>query len=158
MPHSLTARGLAKRQHSLTTDYFHVQLHYPHVEVVLHSSPFSAGPNKRFHLEGNDGSFVKYGFDPQEQQLREGMLPSAEIFGVEDKDRFGTLYRQDHSCRIETHRGCYEHYYKKIADCINKGEPCPVIGREAMRVIDIIELAERSQQEGCTLLVEQKSN
>ena len=102
LPDSLTARCLTLRKNSNTTDYFHVLLHYKALEVVLHASSFSAGPNRRFQMEGTNGSFVKYGFDPQEEQLKKGIVPSEAIFGLENSNQFGTLYMESNNTQIET--------------------------------------------------------
>ena len=158
LPDSLTARCLTLRNNSNTTDYFHVLLHYKALEVVLHASSFSAGPNRRFHMEGTNGSFVKYGFDPQEEQLKKGIVPSEAIFGLENSNQFGTLYMESNNTQIETEVGCYQQYYLGIAEAINKGSVCPVSSEDAARVIKILELAECSSRDGITISINENKN
>ena len=153
LPRSLTARCLALRDNSKATDYFHVMLHYPDKEVILHSSPYSAGPNNRFHIQGIKGSYVKHGLDPQESQLKDGVSPNNSSFGIENEEHFGVLYHGNHWSRIETEKGSYISYYEGIAGAIERGEPVPVDSEEAVRVIKILELAEKSSYEGKTLSV-----
>jgi len=151
MPESLTARCLPLRKNSEVTDYFHVLLHYRGLEVVLHASQFSAGPNKRFQIEGTEGSYVKYGFDPQEAQLKSGLPPSEPNFGVEEIENFGTLYKCEKTVKVETEVGCYQQYYSGVSKAIRNDGVCPVSGEDALDVIKILELAENSTREGKTV-------
>ena len=155
LPNSVTARCLALRNNSSITDYFHILLHYKDLEVVLHASTFSAGPNRRFRLEGTKGSYDKYGLDPQEAQLHEGLPPSDILFGAEKIDQFGTLYLENSKQQIDTETGCYQQYYLKMVDAINNGGASPVNSEEVVNVIKIIELAEISSQQGRTVSMDE---
>ncbi len=151
LPESLTARCLLLKKNSEATDYFHVLLHYKKLEVVLHASSFCAGPNKRFHIEGTKGSFIKYGFDPQESHLKKGMLPSETNFGIEGKEKFGTLYNGTKAIKVDTEAGCYHQYYSGIANAINNKKVCPVKCEDALNIIKILEQAEISSRSGKTI-------
>lgn len=151
MPPSLTARVLSTRDQLQAPDYFHLTLHYESCEVVLHSSSFSAGPNCRFHLQGSRGSYIKYGLDPQEAQLKSGMLPGNPLFGKEHREQFGTLYTEKGNERIATEPGSYQSYYQQIADSFATGTTLPVSGADGLQVIRLIELAEKSSLEGRTI-------
>ena len=153
LPESLTARCLPLRKNSEAIDYFHVLLHYRELEVVLHASSFSAGPNKRFQIEGTKGTYVKYGFDPQEAHLKNGRLPPETKFGVEEKENFGTLYNDETAVKVGTAVGCYQQYYSGISKAIRGDGVCPVSGEDALNVIKILELAENSNREGKTVLL-----
>ncbi|WP_020581175.1 oxidoreductase [Endozoicomonas elysicola] len=153
LPEALTARCLPLRDGSKTTDYFHVLLHYQGFEVILHASSFSAAPNSRFRLEGSQGSFVKYGFDPQEAQLKNGMVPSQSGYGIENKEQYGSLYGDAAVECIATEAGCYQHYYQDVANAIITGDRNPVSPSDAVEVLKILELAEKSSQQGQTLSV-----
>ena len=152
-PDALTARCLPLREGSETTDYFHVLLHYQNIEVVLHASCFSAAPNTRFRLEGTKGSYIKYGLDPQEPQLKNGMTPNDRGYGVEDTQDHGRLYFESSSELIETEQGCYQKYYAEICEAIESGTDNPVDPEDAVEVLKILELAEKSSVNGTTLLV-----
>ncbi|ELU03740.1 hypothetical protein CAPTEDRAFT_124938, partial [Capitella teleta] len=153
LPEALTARCLPLRDGSKTTDYFHVLLHYQGFEVILHASSFSAAPNSRFRLEGSQGSFIKYGLDPQEGQLKNGMRPAQSEYGVEDHEQYGSLYNETAVERVETEAGCYQRYYQSVVNAINSGDRNPVSPSEAVEVLKILELAEKSSQQGQTLSV-----
>ena len=153
LPEALTARCLTLRKGSKTTDYFHVLLHYNDLEVVLHASSFSAAPNLRFRLEGTDGSLVKYGLDPQEQQLTSGVTPNDPCYGAEDADNYGRFYTESSTELIETEQGCYQQYYAEISAALALGADNPVNPEEAVEVLKILELAEISSVKGIRLAV-----
>lgn len=153
MPEALTARLMISRDNSETTDYFHVQLHYPNCEVILNGSSFSAGPNLRFHLQGTKGSFIKYGLDPQEDQLKAGITPDMPLFGQEDSRYSGMLYTEERNVRIPTEVGCYQSYYSKISRAIMEKEAIPVSVEEAIQVVKLLGIAELSNRQRKTIQI-----
>ena len=152
IPKSITARCLTMRENAKATDYFHVQLHYENLEVVLHASSFSAVPNCRFRVEGTKGSYVKYGLDVQEEQLKDGVSPNDSSYGLEGEEGFGRLYSEASSELIESEQGCYQQYYIKLAEVLNSEGHNPVDPEGAVTVIQILELAERSSRLAETLI------
>lgn len=167
MPSAITAKCSALRDHRAddgssrtdqADDYFHLQLHYltpgQRREVVLHSSPFSAGPNLRFQVQGAKGSFVKFQLDPQEEQLKNGILPDDPCLGYEGVADNGILYTECDSERITTEPGCYKNYYADIANAICHGRSVPVSAEEGMQVIRLIELAQQSSCSGMTINID----
>lgn len=153
LPTALTARILATRDQSQAQDYFHVLFHYENCEIILHSSSYSAGPNCRFHIQGSGGSYIKYGLDPQEMQLKSGVSPYSQQFGKENQAHFGTLYTEKTEKRIGTDPGSYLSYFEQFADSIDTGSALPVTGAEGLQVIRLIELAEKSSLEGRTIQI-----
>lgn len=154
-PRALSARLLGQRPGAQSCDYFHVQLHYPTTEVILHSGPFAAGPNLRFQMQGSGGRYVKFGLDVQEQQLCAGAGPLDENYGVESATMAGKLYTGDESAgqTLLTERGCYQDYYRALARAIEGNSPPPVTVDDGLRVMELLALAERSSSEGRTLPV-----
>ena len=120
----------------------------------MQSSPFAAAPNIRFQLQGTKGSYIKYGLDPQEDQLREGVLPSAPAFGIEPPANYGVKYLANESgeslsvTKIETIKGSYTEYYAQLEMAINSGLNAPVNAYEGAKVIKLIELAQLSHATG----------
>jgi len=153
MPEAITARCLPLRNNSKTTDYFHVLLHYSNCEVILHASSFSAGPNMRFHIQGTEGSFIKYGYDPQEEQLKNGMMPSKPQFGLDNQEHFGVLYNESKKQVIPTENGCYKSYYSEIAKAITNSEAAPVKTKDVIQVLKLLELAEQSSNHRKTIII-----
>ncbi len=150
IPNAVTARILTRRENALVDDYFHVMLHYPELEVLLHSCPFSAGPNIRFQLQGTSGSYIKTGLDPQEAQLKAGMLPTDPLFGLENEDR-GFLHDGTSRKVVTTKKGNYAEYFVRLASAIENNEEPPVTVFEAADAIRIIEQALISSKKGCTI-------
>jgi predicted dehydrogenase len=150
-PRAVTARCLTLREGSQATDNFHVLLHYPAHEVILHGNSFAAGPNLRFQVQGGQGSFVKYGLDPQEDRLKAGARPDSPDWAAETPDAYGTLYTAAGSEVIPTETGGYQNFYKKLASAITNKTPVPVKLTDALMGIALIELDEASSRQERTL-------
>ncbi|MFM2475725.1 oxidoreductase [Celerinatantimonas sp. MCCC 1A17872] len=148
-PQKVSADVLAMREHSPAVDYFHLTLHYADHLVIVHSSSFSAGPVLRFRLEGEQGSYVKYGVDPQENQLKAGIVdtsstqqPGAEV---------GMLYTEQGETQIANIQGGYHHFYRQLAQALLYNAPLPISAEQALDTIRVIQLAEQSQAQQQTL-------
>ncbi|MFD1215196.1 oxidoreductase [Microbulbifer celer] len=152
-PETITANVLAMRPHAEVADYFHLQLGYAAHQVILHSSPFCASPNHRFQLHGSKGSYQKWGLDPQEDRLRAGIRPDGSEWGKEETEQYGSLYVAGQRTALPTQTGNYHRYYDALYHAIRSGGEPPVTARQALDVVRLIELAERSAVEGRTLSV-----
>ncbi len=77
-PDTVYADFAMQRVKASAVDYFHVLLNYDSKRIILHSSSLVSGDTPRFAIHGTAGSFIKYGMDVQESQLkRERKLPRA---------------------------------------------------------------------------------
>ncbi len=151
-PDAITARSIALRPQSPSIDYFHLQMHYPHLEVILQCSPYHNAPNPMYCLEGELGTFVKYGLDPQEAQLHSGLSPLDKQFGCEPETRYGKLYLADGTVTtIPTLPCSYLHFYDNLAQTLQGEASLAVTANEALAVIKMIELAQKSSNLGKTL-------
>ena len=143
------------RQYVGLDDYFDLTLHYGERRVRLSSSTLIAGPRPRFAVHGTLGSFVKYGLDPQEDDLKAGLTPAAPHWGEEPRERWGklntTIAGSHFEGQIETMPGRYQAYYQNIGDAIRGEAELAVKPEEAMNTIRIIELAMHSAKEKCTV-------
>lgn len=148
-PLQVSADVLAMRDKSPAIDYFHLTLHYADHLVILHSSSLSAGPVLRFRLEGDRGSYVKYGIDPQEDQIKAGVIDtnSTQQAGEET----GILYTSEGKTSITNIQGGYHHFYRQLAKSLMHNTPLPVSAEQALDTIRIIQLAEQSQKQQKTL-------
>jgi scyllo-inositol 2-dehydrogenase (NADP+) len=99
-------------------------------------------------VHGANGSFFKRGLDPQEEQLRAGMRPSATSFGVEPANRWGTLTIESGPLTIESARGTWVQFYERTRNAIENNGPEPVTAGEAALILKVIEAAQRSSREG----------
>lgn len=126
-------------------DAFEIILYYSNLKVILKSSMLVKEPLPRFIISGTEGSYVKFGLDPQEERLKEGERPG-EHWGYESIISYGSL--NTHSrIKIETEPGDYRDYYRNIADAITKDKKLIVTAQHGFNVIRIIEAAIHSNDE-----------
>ncbi|WP_368906138.1 Gfo/Idh/MocA family oxidoreductase, partial [Bacillus wiedmannii] len=144
---------IKQRQGAEIDDYFHVILHYGVKRVTLHSSSYVKQAGPHFTLHGDKGSIVKYGMDSQEEQLKNGMKPGDNGYGVDAEENFATLHTEENLERIPTEVGCYDMYYKGVRDSIVNGEKPPVTAQEGLEVIRLIQLAIESSEMGRVITV-----
>ena len=91
-PADVRGEAWTQRDDSSIPDAFDLQLTYPkQLRVSLSCSLLVREPTPRYTLHGRRGSFVKYGIDVQEDQLRAGMVPGNPDFGMEPAEQDGTL-------------------------------------------------------------------
>ena len=122
--------------------------------MVLHGATLVAGLGPHFAVHGDGGSFLKYGMDPQEDALKQGVRPGDPEWGLDPPEAFGTIVSADGSRRaVETLRGGYERYYEALAACLEEGAPAPVDPRDACAGLAVIEAALLSAAERRTVLL-----
>ena len=102
----------------------------------------------RFRVLGLGGAFEKFGLDPQEPQLADGMTPDDEAFGVETPDRHGAIVRGTEREPVPTERGGYARYYAAVAEAIASGGDPPVTAAESILGLEVLEAARRSSETG----------
>ncbi len=153
MPEAINAQCRIMRPGSTTNDYFNLILHYPEHFVHLHGNLYSPEPNMRYKVLGSLGKFEKYGLDPQEECLKQGVEPISFGWAKEDEANYGKLYLENESHTIKTDSGCYEMYFKGIAEAIRLGKENPVPAKEALNNIILIQMAMESSETGQTLKV-----
>ncbi|MCW1876465.1 oxidoreductase [Erwinia sp. INIA-01] len=136
-----------------TTDYFHATLIYPQRRVVLHGSMLVAAESPRYQIHGTQGSYVKYGLDPQEDALKAGARPPQEDWGYDMRDGVVTLVNGDVLAEktLLTIPGNYPAYYAAIRDALNGVGENPVKAEEAIQVMELIELGLQSAEKRQTL-------
>ncbi|KKZ98931.1 oxidoreductase [Bacillus sp. 22475] len=152
-PDAISADVIKQRQGAEIDDYFHVILHYGVKRVILHSSSYVKQAGPHFTLHGDKGSIVKYGMDSQEEQLKNGMKPGDNGYGVDAEENFATLHTEEKLERIPTEVGCYDMYYKGVRNSIVNGEKPPVTAQEGLEVIRLIQLAIESSETGRVITV-----
>ncbi|MEX1030857.1 MAG: oxidoreductase [Paenibacillaceae bacterium] len=151
-PLTVTADCLSQRPGSHVNDYFHVILGYGICRVILHSSSLVRGRGPRYQIHGSKASFIKFGEDPQERTLLEGLRPGMPGWGIEDPAEYGEIITFDGLVTaIPSEIGAYEQFYERMYQAIVGNGPVPVIAEQSLDVIRVIQLAERSSEEGRTL-------
>ncbi|MBU6488548.1 MAG: oxidoreductase [Burkholderiales bacterium] len=149
-PESVYASVQLRRDRASAPDYVHLLLGYPDKEVILHASALAAIEPPRFTLHGTRGSYVKFGLDTQEDQLKAGLRPGQAGFGA--GNAAGTLRALEGEREVEravpTHDGAYVDFYRALARAIAGRAAFPVTPQDAVDVMSIIELANESAREG----------
>ncbi|WP_124093610.1 oxidoreductase [Burkholderia gladioli] len=149
-PETVGATVRARRDGAAAADFVHLVLGYANHEVILHASALAAIEAPRFTVLGTRGGYQKFGLDTQEDQLKAGLTPDDVEFGGGNPP--GVLHLLDGE--VETERpvptldGQYAEFYRALAASVQDRAPFPVPAQDAVDVMAIIELAERSEREG----------
>ncbi|KZO99240.1 putative NAD binding Rossmann fold oxidoreductase [Calocera viscosa TUFC12733] len=151
-------------------DSFVALFHYPvsatrklPLTVTLRGAILSLlNPQLRFTVKGTRASWVKYGLDVQEPQLRlaQPMSLTDPRFGVEPTELEGTLTTLDAagqpaSKKVPTERGDYTQWYKNVGQALQAGDVTllEVKPEQGLEVIKMIEAIYTSSREGRTVSV-----
>ncbi|MGC9341463.1 MAG: Gfo/Idh/MocA family oxidoreductase [Bacteroidales bacterium] len=152
MPKAVYADIRINRSNGEVDDSFDVNFKYNDLKVITRGSYLVREPGPRYILHGTEGSFLKWGIDPQEQALKEGFLPEGNDWGKENPIEWGKINTNIDSLhvegRIETIAGNYGVFYENIFDTIRNGSELYVKPEEAAAVIRIIEAAKQSNESG----------
>jgi predicted dehydrogenase len=156
-PESLIADIQAQRPGSKVDDYFRLELFYPSTKVILTAGMMVKEPGPRFIIHGTNGSFIKYGIDPQEEALANGRMPEGEKWGVEDEKNWGFLTTESDDeqvdGRIVTEPGNYMKFYDNVYDVLVNNAEQAVKPEEGMDIIRIIELAFESNRKNEKVII-----
>ena len=152
LPVLVNANIRAFREGGKVNDYFDIRLEYSNFRVILKSSYLVREPGPRYILNGTNGSFVKFGTDPQEELLNKGVRPDGDEWVKEKKEFWGLLNTsisgKDIRERIKTLPGNYNRFYNNVYKAIKGEEELEVKPGEALDVIRIIGMAIKSNREG----------
>ncbi|MET9377179.1 Gfo/Idh/MocA family oxidoreductase [Streptomyces sp. NPDC002992] len=138
-------------------DTFLAITHANGVRSHLYVSATTAQLGPRFRVLGSSAGFVKYGLDPQEAALREGLRPAPGApWGVEPQSMWGALGAGESPLTgggtpVETLPGDYPAYYAAVAAALRGTGANPVTAHEAAATLDVLEAARHSAREGVTV-------
>lgn len=141
-----------QRKDSQAVDYFNLILKYSSgLRVKLGAGMLKAIPRPHYHLNGENGSFIKNSMDPQENDLKAGKRPFNSIdWGKETVGMYGkAAYLQDGELKemqIPSIAGNYTGFYQNIYDTLQNKAALKVQPEEARNVIRIIEMAIESNE------------
>ncbi len=147
IPDAISADVMAQREDGKTDDYFHLILHYGRKRIILHGGSLVMQHGPRYQIHGMKGSFVKSGIDPQEEALKQGRSPGDSGWGEESSQYYGVLTQNENESVVKSVPGSYQTYYEDMYRAICENEPLPVMAKEALNVIKVIELAVKSSEE-----------
>ncbi len=148
MPDSIIADVGRQRAEGKAVDWFHLLLRYGELRVILHSGSVVHEPWPRFVVQGEADAYLKHGLDPQEEQLKAGLRPGMAGWGAEPPERHGRLSRGG---SVPTVPGRYEEFYRQLVLAMRGEGPVPVTAESAAQVIQVLEAAQRSAEEGRTV-------
>jgi predicted dehydrogenase len=140
-----------QREGSVTDDSFDLKLIYPDLDVTIKASVFVKEPGPRFQIHGTQGSFVKYGLDSQEAQLKLNTKPGTKGYGIEPASQRGILNTgllgKEFRGRYKTFPGDYMEFFNNVYSVITDGSEMVIKPEEALLNIRIIEAARKSDLE-----------
>lgn len=143
LPKEVDARVGIQRPAGRVDDFYDVRLSYEGLHVIVKSSYLVREQGPRYILHGTEGSFVKYGIDPQEQALKEGKKPGGTNWGVEDKSTWGKINTTVNGLHVEgnveTLPGNYLAFYQNVYEAIRESKELIVKPEQARDVIALIE-------------------
>jgi len=149
-PQAVNADMRSLRRAEGSTDYFNVCFHYADMRVLLRSSTFVSEKGATVSVHGDKGSLLKFGQDVQEQQLMNGLLPYQPNWANHGKDNFAILHKQldkgSERIQIDSERGCYERFYRNIADAINGKNTLRFGAQQALLAVEMLLAAEESNR------------
>lgn len=159
LPSAVTADLRLQRECAKTVDNFELILHYEKLKVTLKVGMLVKIPSPRFILLGENGSFVKYGMDVQEDDLADGFTPrNKKNWGQEPEAQYGRISAVvngvDFSGTVTSEAGDYREYYRNIHQVLTQGGKLIVTPQQAANNIRIIEAAIRSNEEKRTVALE----
>ena len=152
VPVSIFADLQIQRKNGEVVDYFDIKLSYNSFTVKLLAGMLMKEPGPKYILHGNAGSYLKYGNDPQEEQLIKGIFPNSPEYGIENKSNWGILNNENGRGAYPTKIGSYQDFYENIYQVITSGGKLLVSPEQALDVIFLIEKAILSSKEKKTIL------
>ncbi|MFJ5967105.1 Gfo/Idh/MocA family oxidoreductase [Streptomyces sp. NPDC093060] len=136
-------------------DTFIALTHENGVRSHLYVSATTAQLGPRFRVLGSQAGFVKYGLDPQEAALREGLRPGP-AWGAEPEALWGRIGSGESPLTgggrpVPTVPGDYPAYYAAAAAALTGAGANPVTALEAAAALDVLEAARRSARDKVTV-------
>jgi scyllo-inositol 2-dehydrogenase (NADP+) len=136
-------------------DTFIALTHANGVRSHLYVSATTAQLGPRFRVLGSRAGYVKYGLDPQEAALREGLRPGPR-WGAEPESLYGRLGSGESPLTgggtpVPTLPGDYPAYYAAVARALTGAASNPVTALEAAAALDVLEAARRSARDKVTV-------
>ena len=147
VPKSYTGHTMIQRENTTIDDAFELRLDYGKMNVNLRASLLVREPTPRYRINGTRGSFVKYGIDPQEDQLKAGMTPDMKGFGADTPQYYGHLNTDIDGLRVdgrvETMVGNFGLLLQNLYDTIIDGKELFVKPELVLEQIKIMEAVKK---------------
>jgi predicted dehydrogenase len=103
-------------------------------------------------IHGTEGSFLAWGTDPQERDLKDGLIPGSEGWGLDPSFSHARIHTDFEGKHIEGDypllAGNYMEYYDNIYEALRNKAPLAVTAQQARDVIRVIEAGYESSRTG----------
>ena len=156
-PLAITASVFRQREWSVVEDAFDVCLEYSCWRAMLRARSIAYAPGPHFVIHGTQGSFEKYGMDPQEEPLRQGQAPDGfdwgPHWGEDPEKQWGTLSLTvgDSPQKVKSEPGDYRGFYANLRDAVTQGARLAVTPEQALDTMRVMQMAYRSSRERRTV-------
>ena len=126
-----------------------IALHHTNgVRSHLWATTLAGTLNPRFRLLGDQATFTKFGLDVQEPQIKAGLRPGDEGWGVEPASDAGQLGVGKDVETVPTEVGRYQDFYAQVRDALRGEAEFPVDPASAVAALRVIEAARQSSVDG----------
>ncbi|VAW07365.1 Myo-inositol 2-dehydrogenase [hydrothermal vent metagenome] len=153
LPDAVEADVMAQRTEARVDDYFHIVLHFGRRRAVLHAATLARMPGPSLVVHGNKGSFMKFGLDGQEADLKTGLRPGNAAWGANGVEDFATLDDGAGPKRVPLLSGDYPAFYRGVAASIRDGARPLVAAEEGRDVMRVLAAARQSAADGRRIML-----
>lgn len=169
-PDAIALELAVQRSGACVNDWFHAQLRYDSshsgLRVILHGGALVPAPGPRWSVHGSEGTYTKYGLDPQEDALKAGHRPSINMLQDWGQDpQPGEVLRHEAvpdqpPGQLQSVRrvapavpGNYLAYYDNLRAALSGQAGLMVSPAQVHELMQLLSLGERSAREGRWLSV-----
>jgi len=154
IPDSVQATLAKQRRGAKTDDFFQLVLRYGEMVATLGAGSLVSGGSARFSVHGDRASVVKQKPDIQEDQLRAGVVPGSQDWGLDPDDVVLHEGASGETRALKAARGDQRGYYVALREALLGRAPNPVPPEQGATVMAIIEASLRSEKDGCRVVPE----
>jgi predicted dehydrogenase len=121
------------------TEAFVSLLHQSGVRSRLWMNGMAAQAGPRFHVQGSEAGYTKWGLDSQEPALAAGLTPSDPAYGTDPEESWGRIGAGGATEPVPAQAGAYPAFYTGLAAALQGQGPLPVDPAESLEVLTVIE-------------------
>ena len=148
MPQTVYGHVMIHRPNCTVDDAFRIQMEYGSgLYVLLEVDVLNGLTALRFAIRGTNGTFEKYDIDPQEDALREGLMPDDPRWATQSETArivTGGAHGLFISGEMAIPPGDYRQYWADVASAIEGAAPPPVTLDEVLDQMRVLEAVRRS--------------
>lgn len=136
------------RRGGQAVDWAHAVLRYADKRVLLHADMTTPAPDIRFRVHGALASWLKSGFDVQEDQLKAGLAVGGPGWGLDPAPPVRVDGATGRRAPAPGPPGDYPAFYDGVAAALTAGSPNPVPPAQALAVMAVLEAGMESARLG----------